>query len=239
MLQFWAGSPELPVSGFIIRAVIVYVYIFLILKILGQRSIMSLNPIDFLFAVIIGDVLGETLSDGEIGLSGPFSSAGVVAAFHLSLSYLALKTPRFRRVIEDEPIILIKNGKILHEQLRKAKVTVESLMMDLRTNNAIDLNQVDYAVLESNGQISVLKKSKYDSLTPADMGQDPESKGYPSVIIQDGHIIDANLNKFADRAWLRKTLADNGFSRAADIFLLTVDETGKVYISDKKAGETG
>ncbi|MDQ0257534.1 uncharacterized membrane protein YcaP (DUF421 family) [Evansella vedderi] len=233
MLDFWHGAQDLPIYGFVLRAAIVYVYVFVLIKILGQRSMTTINPIDFLFGVIIGDVVGEPLADGEVPLAGPFAAAGFIGAIHLFLSYIALKMPRFRRVIEDEPIILIEKGRILHNELKKAKMTVESLLMDLRFKSAIDLTEVDYAILESNGQISVIKKSKFDSLTPSDMGQSPQSKGYPSVIIQDGHIIKANLDKFADEVWLKNTIKQHGYHRASEIFLMTLDGAGKVYISGK------
>lgn len=233
MLKIWTGSPDLPLYGFIIRAAIIYIYVFVLIKILGQRSMLSLSPIDFLFGVIIGDIVGEPLSDGEADLSGPLVAASFIGGTHLFLSYIALKLPRFRRIIEDEPIILIEKGIILHEQLRKAKVTLDALLMDLRFNNAIDLTEVDYAILESNGQISVIKKSQYDSLTPSDVNQYPKSKGYPSVLIIDGRIIDANLQKTRDIQWLEKTIEEYGYQSVKEIFLMTLDEAGNIYISPK------
>ena len=232
MFEFWTGSETLPVYGFIIRAFIIYIYIFVIIKILGQRSMVAINPIDFLFAVIIGDVVGEPLSSGELPLSGPLSAAAVIAGLHLSLSYIALKTPRFRRVIEDEPIILIEKGKILHKELTKAKITVESLLMDMRLQNASDLSEVDYAVLESNGQISVIKKSQYQSLTPNDMLKQTSPKGYPTVLIQDGRIIEANLKKVGTKGWLEQQLQKHGILHHSDCFLMTMDEGGSIYVSE-------
>ncbi|SDZ68190.1 Uncharacterized membrane protein YcaP, DUF421 family [Evansella caseinilytica] len=239
MFDFWTGAPDLPVYGFLIRAIIVYGYVFLLIKVLGQRSMTAINPIDFLFGVIIGDVVGEPLANGENPLGGPLAAAALIGGVHLFLSYISLKMPRFRRVLEDEPIMLIEKGHILHEEMAKAKLTVEGLLMDLRFNNAIDLTEVDYAMLESNGQISVIKKSRFDSLTPADMGQFPKSKGYPTVVIMDGHIIDANLKKVGDRAWLQNVLQQNGFNDAKDVFLMTADETKKVYLSGKKQVKSG
>lgn len=239
MFDFWQGASELPIYGFLIRASIVYVYIFLLIKILGQRSMTTMNPIDFLFGVIIGDVVGEPLSDGEVPLSGPLSAAGFIGGIHLFLSYISLKLPRFRRVIEDEPLILIEKGKILHEEMTKAKVTVESLLMDLRLNNAIDLTEVDYAVLESNGQISVIKKSRFDAVTPDDLNKDAADKGYPSVLIQDGRYIQANIEKVSSIQWVDEQIQKHGFKNAADVFLMTVDDTGELYVSEKKPDRSG
>ncbi|MDG5786047.1 DUF421 domain-containing protein [Evansella sp. AB-P1] len=232
MFEFWSGAEDLPIYGFLIRATIIYVYVFILIKILGQRSMGSINPIDFIFGVIIGDVLGEPLSSGEIPLGGPLAAAALIGGFHLGLSYLALKTPRFRRVIEDEPIILIEKGKVLHNQMAKAKVTVESLMMDLRLMSA-SINEVDYAILEANGQISVIKKSEYQSLTPKDMLKTPSPTGYPKVLILDGRIIHANLNKVGTISWLNDQIMKHGVKNVEDVFLLTMDEGGQFYFSEK------
>ncbi|UOE92653.1 DUF421 domain-containing protein [Alkalihalobacillus sp. LMS39] len=234
MFDFWTGAEDLPVYGFLIRALIVYVYIFILVKILGQRSMVAINPIDFIFGVIIGDVVGEPLSSGDMPLGGPLAAAALIGGLHLGLSYLALKTPRFRRVIEEEPIIIIEKGKILVEELRKAKITLESLLMDLRLKDAADLAEIDFAVLEANGQISVIKKTKYDSVSPADMGQNPKSKGYPSVLIEDGHIIEANLKKYGTIQWLDEQVRKHGFRNVREVFVLTVDETGNTYASGRE-----
>jgi uncharacterized membrane protein YcaP (DUF421 family) len=231
-LDFWTGAKDLPVWGFLIRALIVYLYIFIVIKVLGQRSIGNINPLDFLFAIIIGDVIGNPLSSGKESLAGPLTAATTIAVLHLVLSFIALKTPRFRRVIEDEPLILVKNGQILKEQLRKTKLTVESLLMDLRLKGTADLNQVDYAVLESNGQISVIRKSDEDPLTPKNLNLPPQPpKGYPKVLILDGKVVHKNVEKVGTVSWLKEKIAELGFNSMDEIFLLTIDEGGQFYYS--------
>ncbi|WP_315617390.1 DUF421 domain-containing protein [Alkalihalobacillus sp. MEB130] len=232
-MDVWHGAEDLPIYGFIIRATIIYVYIFMVVKVLGQRSMVSFHPIDFIFAVIIGDVVGEPLSSGDIALGGPLAAASFIAGLHLTLSYLALKNARIRRIVEAEPIIIINKGHILVDEMRKAKVTVESLMMDLRLNQASDLTEIDYAILEPNGQISVIKKSKYDALTPNDIMEDPPEKGYPSVLILEGNINYSNVKKIGlTPSWLQEQAESHGFESTNDIFLLTVDERSKrIFVS--------
>ncbi|WP_096199618.1 DUF421 domain-containing protein [Bacillus sp. FJAT-45350] len=233
MFEFWTGAEDFPLYGFFIRAVIVYLYIFITVKVIGQRSMGTIDPLDFIFGVIIGDILGEPLHTGDLPLTGALISATVISTLHWGLCILALYTPRFRRVIEDEPIVLIEKGEILEKELKKAKITTESLMMDMRLKDASDLNEVDYAVLEMNGQISVIKKSKNQSLTPSDMKIPTPPKGYPTVLIQDGHIIEANLNKVGTLEWLQEQVMKLGCRNATEVFLLTMDEGGQMYISRK------
>lgn len=232
MLSIWTGAEDLPLWGYMVRALIMYVYIFVVLKILGQRSIGTIHPLDFLFGVVIGDVIGNPLTQPETPLGGPLVAATVIAGLHLLLSYIALYTPYFRRIIEDEPIILIEHGRILPEQLKKTKITVESLLMDLRLNGAIDLTEVDYAILESNGKISVIKKSQYQSATVQDVKPvPPPPKGYPTVLIMDGRLIHANIKKVGTISWVMDLLRQRGFSSPKEVFLMTMDEGGKIYTS--------
>ncbi len=146
---------------------------------------------------------------------------------------MALKTPRFRRVLEDEPIILMKHGMILHDELRKAKITLESFLMDMRLNSTSDLSEIDYAILEMNGSISVIKKSIYEGVTLKDFNMDTPSKGYPSVLIEDGKIIEANVKKVGTLDWLRELVQKHGYASPLDIFVMTIDESGKIFISPK------
>ncbi len=231
--EFWSGAENLPVYGYMIRAIIVYVYILLIVKVVGQRSLGSIDALDFIFGIVIGDILGNPLTDGEVPMSGPIVSATIIAGLHLSLSYIALYTPRFRRVIEDEPIILMKHGRILHDQLRKTKMTLESFLMGLRLNNTSDINEIDYAILEMNGDISVIKKSKYDPVTLNDLNQTAASKGYTSVLIEDGRVIEANVKKVGTLEWLDEQVKKKGYKNAKEIFLMTINEAGNIYISPK------
>ncbi|MFA9557991.1 DUF421 domain-containing protein [Evansella sp. AB-rgal1] len=234
MFDFWTGAEDLPIYGFLVRATIIYTYVFLLVKILGQRSMGTISPIDFIFGVVIGDVIGEPLSSGDLPLAGPLAAASMIGFFHLALSYIALKTPRFRRVIEDEPLILMKDGKIMHKELTKAKVTIDSLLMDLRLQSASDFNEIDYAVLEANGQISVIKKSEFQSITPNDMNKSTNPKGYPTILIEDGRIIHANVKKVGSLQWLSNQMKKLGITDHKDVFLLSMDEGGQFYYSMKE-----
>ncbi|KMK76575.1 DUF421 domain-containing protein [Alkalihalobacillus pseudalcaliphilus] len=234
MFEFWVGAEELPIYGFLIRGIIIYLYIFFFVKVLGQRSMSSIDPLDFIFGVVIGDILGAPLTDGDLSMTGPVCSAAVIASLHFALSLIALKTPRFRRVIEEEPIILIQHGKILNKQLKKTRVTIEQLMMDLRLKDASNLNEVDYAILELNGQISVIKKNAFQALTPQDIGKTPSRSGYPSVLIEDGEVVIENVQKMGTVEQIRLLINKYGYEHVEDIFLMIWHENGEVYISPKQ-----
>ncbi|QQK81926.1 DUF421 domain-containing protein [Salicibibacter cibi] len=233
MTNIWTGAQDLPFYGFIIRAIFVYVYIFLMVKVIGQRSMANIDPLDFIFGVVIGDVIGETVASGDEALTGPFAGAAMIAFLHWLLSYASLKFPRFRRVIEDEPFIIIEKGQILDYMLKRSNITIEQLLMDLRQNDAPDLNEIDYAVLEPNGVISVIKRSPYKSVTPHDLGLSPQNTGYPKVIISDGRVITYNMEKIMTRKELEDGLIDHGYNAIEDVFLMTVNEADEWYVTPR------
>ncbi|WP_090400147.1 DUF421 domain-containing protein [Natribacillus halophilus] len=233
MTDIWTGSEQLPFYGFIVRALFVYLYIFLMVKVIGQRSMANIDPLDFIFGVVIGDVVGETVSSGDEELTGPFAGAAMIAFLHWLLSFASLKLPRFRRVIEDEPFIIIENGQILNDMLKKTNMTIEQLLMELRQNDASNLNEIDYAILEPNGQVSVIKKSPFNAATGYDIGLNPQNEGYPHVIIADGKLISANMEKIMNRKQLENGLIDHGYNRIEDVFLMTVNDKGEWYLSPR------
>ncbi|QQK78305.1 DUF421 domain-containing protein [Salicibibacter cibarius] len=233
MTDVWTGAQDLPFYGFIVRALFVYIYIFLMVKVIGQRSMANIDPLDFIFGVVIGDILGESISSGDEDLTGPFAGAAMIAFLHWLLSYAGLKFPRFRRVIEDEPFIIIEKGQILDHMLKKCSITMEQLLMELRLNDAADLKEIDYAVLEPNGQISVIKRSPFHAATAKDVGLSPQNKGYPKVIISDGRVITHNMKKIMTRQELENGLIDHGYNAVEDVFLMTVNEAGEWYVTPR------
>ncbi|WP_059103452.1 DUF421 domain-containing protein [Shouchella shacheensis] len=233
MFDFWTGSDSLPIYGFVIRAFVVYLYIFLIVRVLGQRTMSSIDALDFIFGVVIGDILGEPLTDGELPLAGPVSAAALVAILHLGLAFFSLKSTRLRRVVEAAPVVLMRDGQLLPKQLKRMKITLDSFVMDLRLNNIGDLNEVDYAILEMNGRISVIKKTEYESLTLEDMNLSKARKGYPTVVIEDGVVLEENLKTVGNEQWLADQLTKRGYKSPGDIFFMTIDESGSMFVSPR------
>ncbi|AXF55021.1 DUF421 domain-containing protein [Salicibibacter kimchii] len=231
--DIWMGSNDLPFYGFIVRAIFVYLYIFLMVKVIGQRSMANIDPLDFIFGVIIGDVIGETVSSGDEELTGPVAGAAVIAFLHWLFSFASLKLPRFRRLVEDEPFIIIEKGQILDHVLTRTGMTIEQLLMELRQHDASDLNEIDYAVLEPNGNISVIKRSPFNAATAYDVGLSPQNRGYPKVIISDGKVVPENMEKIMTHAELEKGIMDHGYNAVEDIFLMTVNEVDEWYISPR------
>lgn len=234
MDAIWSGSEDFPLYGYIIRAVMAYIILLILMKVLGQRSLSSLQPTDFLYAIVIGDIIGEPLSSGESEFTGPLSAALTLSAIHFTLSYLTLKGSKFRRITDDEPLFLVRDGRILREELKKTKVTLDMLLMEMRLRDVPNIADVDTAILEANGEISIIPKEEKQPVTKEDMDLPAPRIGYPTVIIEDGNLLIDNLKKHdLDREWLQKQLEDRGISDPQDIMLATVTKSGEFYCSRK------
>lgn len=233
--EFWRGDANLAISGYILRALVAYLFLFGIIKFLGQRTMSNLQAQDFLFAIVIGDVVGGPLVNGNESLAGPFTVALSLTAIHYGLTLLILKSVRIRRFVDEEPIILVSHGKILRNMMKKSKVTLDMLLMSARMKNVTRMSDVQLAILEPNGEISIITKAEVNPLTPADLAIPPANKvSMPSVFIEDGHIQKNNLQFHSrNEEWLFEQLRSQGIEDPNEVFLALLEPDGNLYVATK------
>lgn len=153
----------------------------------------------------------------------------------MALSVLTMKSVRFRAVLCGRPSIIVENGKLHQREMQKNRFTVDELMEELRMKGITDLNSIKYAILETNGQISVLPYAAQQPVTAAQMELHPKEPGLPLVIINDGRVLEHNLRQRGlDDIWLDRQLKAHHVKRSQDVFLLTVDEQNQVYLAEKE-----
>ena len=152
------------------------------------------------------------------------------------LSVLNLKSIRFRDLVCGNPTVLIREGHVLQDEMRRTRFTVDELIEDLRQQGVVDLSTVEYAVLETNGQLSVLLYPEHQPLTPKTaQNKKLRSSGLPTVIISDGRLLENNLRRLGlDQTWLRRRLAENGLPSVAAVFLMQVDQNHQLYYIKKE-----
>ena len=234
-MSLWENQANLTAAEWLLKAVIMYLYLLFLTKLMGQREIGKLTLFDFVIAISIGSVLGGSLSSTS-GLRGPVISIATLAVLQIVLGLISLKFPGFRRIVEEEPIILIQNGVILEKALGKTRVNLDDLLAELRIKGYFFPGQVEFAVLEPNGKISVLPKSQNRKLTPKDMQITTDYEGYPVVVIEDGNVIDENLHRNdLDSEWLIKELKQQNISSPSNVFLAILNTNGDLYISLKNS----
>ncbi|KUO50841.1 MAG: hypothetical protein APF76_01280 [Desulfitibacter sp. BRH_c19] len=231
---FWEGQEILSLLQWILRAGVISLWLLLIVKVMGQRLIGRLNLFDFIIAITIGSVAAGPLSDSQSGLIGPILTMTFLGVFHVLTAYLALKNSKIRRVVQDEPIVLIQNGRLIREKMYKARFNLDDVLFALREKNMHNLHDVEFAILESNGQLSVIPKSQIRPLQPRDLGIPTSYEGMATVLIEDGNIIQDNLKrKNLDENWLIAELEKQDIHNPNDVMVAMLDTLGRLYVSKK------
>jgi uncharacterized membrane protein YcaP (DUF421 family) len=214
-----------------VRAIIGFFSLLIFTRIIGKEQISQLTFFDYIVGITIGSLAGSLTTD----LSSRAWPHWVGLITWSTLCYLmekiSLKWRYAAKYLEGEPVIVIMNGKIMENVLRKAKYSVSDILVLLRNKEIFNLNEVAYAIIEPNGAISVLKKPEYLPLTPKDMNITVKPSGIGTELIYDGMVIKENLRQLnKDEKWLSKELKKRGIKDYTEVFLLTLDPGGNLYI---------
>jgi len=218
-----------------IRTIILYLLIIAGVRLMGKRQIGELEPSELVLALLIADLAAVPMQDFGIPLMFGIIPILTLLSITMLLSILTMKSIKFRALICGRPSIIVENGKIHQDEMRKNRFTVDELMEELRMKGVTDLSTIKYAILETNGQISVLLYANQMPVTAEQMQIAPQDATLPIIIINDGRIIDHNLKtRGYNRNWLQKQLDQRKLKRPEDIFLLTVDEQGRIYCAARE-----
>ncbi len=225
--------------GFVaIKSTVSVVTLFILARIMGKKQISQLTYFDYIVGISIGSIAAE-LSVQNVLLSEGIVSMIIWASFPLIFSYVAAKSMRVRRLLDGTPTILIQNGKIIEKNLHKAKFTINDLLEELRIQGAFNIDDVEFALLETSGKMSVLKKSKKQTVTISDLNLKENYQGLCANLIIDGKLMQQNialLNKSEE--WLTNELKKRNISSVADVLLACIDSNGDFHIDLKNQDPT-
>lgn len=221
-----------------VRTIILYVLIIAGIRLMGKRQVGELEPSELVLALIIADLAAVPMQDFGIPLIAGIIPILTLLSVTMLISVLSMKSIRFRALLCGRPSIIVENGKLHQREMQKNRFTVDELMEELRMKGFTDITTIKYAILETNGQLSVLPYADQKPPTAQDLGLSPEEAGLPIVIINDGRVLEHNLKtRGYDRNWLEKQLHAHGVKKTEDVYLLTADEQGQVYFARKEASE--
>lgn len=202
----------------VLRTVVAMIMLLLIAKILGKQTISNLTFHDFVTGIILGSLAANLAFNKDLQSSYMIVALVVITATSFLLSVIAIKSRRMRSWISGSPTVLIENGKILEENMKKVRYSLDSLAQALREKEIFNLEVVEYAVLEDNGMVSVLKKQEYQYVTRKDLKLSSVSQTFPVELIMDGVLIEENLeNNGLTKEWLENELRQKG-KRISDVF---------------------
>ena len=217
-----------------LRTAFLYLVLILSVRMMGKRQIGQMEASEFVVTMLVANLASIPMQDAAIPLYSGLLPILVVLGMELTLSGLILRSVLIRRFFCGKPVILIDNGKILLENLRRTRVTLDELAGHLRSKDVLDVQTVQFAVLETDGSLSVFPYPEHQPATAKDAGIQTKKQHLPITIVEDGYVSEENLQKAGkDRAWLDKTLAKKGVSRQ-EVLLLTVDKADRVVFFRKE-----
>ena len=217
-----------------LRTIILYLLIIAGIRLMGKRQVGELEPSELVLALIIADLAAVPMQAFGIPLVSGIIPILTLLCITMIISVLTMRSVRFRALLCGRPSIIVEDGAILQREMKRNRFTVDELMEELRLKGITDISTVKYAILETNGQISVLPRAGALPVTASQMGIQAAEPGLPLVIINDGRILDHNLRaRGLNRAWLERQLAARKIASAAHVFLLTVDGQNQVYLAAK------
>lgn len=177
----------------LIRTLILYVFLVIIMRIMGKRQIGELQPTELVITLLLSEIIAIPMQDNDIPLVSTFIPALVLVGFEILTSLFSLKSIRFRTLIQGHSIIIIDDGKLNLEKIKELRFSIDDILEALRQKDVFDISKVQYAIVETNGNISVMLKPENEPVTVGDINLTPEDKGLPCIVILDGQIIKADF----------------------------------------------
>lgn len=217
----------------LIRTVILYILAIASVRIMGKRQIGELQPSDLVITLLISQIISIPIQDTDIPLVNTLIPIFLLVGFEILTSVFNMKSIKFRTFMQGNPIIIINDGVLNQNLLKQLRFTVDDLLEALRQKDVFDIAQVQYAIVETNGQISVLLKPDHDTITRKDLNLEPEPQGYKCPVIIDGKIIEQDFAICNMNTGKVQNIAKKEKMQIKDIMLMTVDAAGNHTIIRK------
>lgn len=217
------------------RAIVLYLIVLIVMRLMGKRQIGELQPFELAISIMIADLASVPMSELGIPLTNGIIPILGLLVMDLLISWLNMKSINFRKIVCGKPSILIYRGKIDEKQLKKERFTINELQERLRGNDIFDIADVEYAILETNGEISVITKPEKKNLTPEDMGIEAEYEGIPYDLVVEGKVMHENLKTIGkNEKWLDKEL-DKFNTKSKDVLIATINGKGEIFCQTKSS----
>lgn len=215
------------------RSIVLYIIVLIVMRLMGKREIGQLQPFELAIAIMIADLAAVPMAETGIPISNGIIPILGLLVMHLIISFLNLKSMKIREILCGKPAILIYRGKIDEKVLKKERFTLNELQERLRSSNVVNLGDVEYAILETSGQVTVIQKPEKRTTTPKDFNIMPEYEGIPYDLVVDGKVMYNNLKIIGkDYNWLKKQV--NKFNMEPEEALIITFDGGNQIFCQKK-----
>ena len=216
------------------RSSLIYIFVLIVMRLMGKREIGQLQPFELAIAIMIADLASIPMTDSGIPITNGIISILGLLLMHLVISFLNVKSIKAREIICGKPTILIYRGKIDEKALKKERFTINELEERLRGNNIYNLGDVEYAILETSGQVTVIQKPEKRNTIPEDFNIIPDYEGIPYDLVVDGKIMEKNLQAIGKNyQWLKKQVEKFNM-KPEEALIVTYDAKGQIFCQKKE-----
>lgn len=213
------------------RAVVVYFVILIVTRILGKRELGQVSPFDFVVAIMLGELAVLSIDDSRMPILLGLVPITIITVLHVAIAYVSMKSSFARVVLSGRPTVMIENGRIIEKNLAALHFNVNDLLGSLREKGVFDLNDVEFAIMENTGKLSVLLRSQKRPLTPDDIDVPTVYEGMTKPLIIDGQVQENYLREAnLSQQWLEERLRKIGVG-CQDVLLASLDTRGQLYVS--------
>lgn len=217
-----------------IRAIILYIVVLIVMRLMGKREIGQLQPFELAISIMIADLASVPMTELGIPITNGIIPILGLLVMHMIISVLNMKSISMRKIMSGKPSLLIYRGKIDEKVLKKERITVNELQERLRSNNVFNLADVEYAILETNGEVTVVQKPEKRNMIPNDLNITPEYEGISYDLVVDGKVMKENLKTLGrDNIWLEKNLKKFD-AKPKEVLIATIDGKGEIFCQKKE-----
>lgn len=214
-----------------LRSIITFIGLLCLTLLMGRKQLSQITFFDYVVGITIGSIAAVIVVDRTVNITDGVIAIIMWAIMPIIVGYIAMKNIRFRMLVDGKPQIVIQNGSILNKNMLREKYNMGDLLMQLRDKGVFDISEVDFAILEPNGKLSVLKKPQYNTITLKDMNIPAFYKGIMIELIIDGKIIMMNLKSInKDTKWLFDQLKSKNIERLDSVIFAGYQTNGQLYI---------
>ncbi len=212
----------------LLRTLIIYIVLICAMRLMGKRQIGELEVSELVSTLILSEIASMPIENQELPVSYALIPIITILTIEVSMSVILMKFPKLKNFISSRPSTIIDNGKLNQKELNRVRLAVDELIGELRQKDVTDLNEVNYAILEQSGKLTVIKKAQYKNPTMLDLSINKSENGIMHIIVDNGYVNDYNLkmhNKTYD--WLNRKITEQGCA-LKDIFLMMVDDSDNI-----------
>lgn len=221
-----------------IRTIILYSFVVFVMRVMGKRQIGELQPFELVIAIMLSELAAVPMQDTGIPLIHGIIPIITLMALEIIISFLTLKFQGLRRIICGTPNILIKHGVILEDELRSQRFNLNDLLEELRLSGYLDIEEIEYAILENSGKLSIIPKQESSPVTLKDLNLIAKNVQLPVSLILDGQVIKKNMELSGyDINSLTDMLKKNNIHKVEDVFIAMLDSQGKLFLQRRHKHE--